>query len=131
MGVMRANFVVFPLSIRNSPAAIAHLINQVGVKHILVSGEQPIRDLAQDSLDMLKLQYPSAVEPEVSPMLTFEELFRPSVEGSVANPLPYQFTGADSPSVILHSSGSYLMISLFTCATMIYICVAYRLNSVS
>ncbi|KAI0926159.1 hypothetical protein AcV5_008690 [Taiwanofungus camphoratus] len=94
MSVMRANYIVFPISPRNSPAAVAHLINKVGVKHVLVGCEQVMQDLAKDALCILKNQYFSTPEPQLSPMPLLE-LFLPPSESDVSitsltEELPYK-----------------------------------------
>ncbi|EGO01125.1 hypothetical protein SERLA73DRAFT_72094 [Serpula lacrymans var. lacrymans S7.3] len=73
--IMCTNYIAFPISPRNSATAIAHLINAVGVKHILVGREQSMLDLIRDTLEILKSQYPSVPAPALSPMLLFEDLF--------------------------------------------------------
>ncbi|KAH7906260.1 hypothetical protein BJ138DRAFT_1016524, partial [Hygrophoropsis aurantiaca] len=75
MSIMRTNYIVFPISPRNSAAAVAHLINKVGVRHILVGREQAMLDLSKNSLDILRTQYPSQAVPELSTMPLFEDLF--------------------------------------------------------
>ncbi|KAF9812923.1 hypothetical protein IEO21_05878 [Rhodonia placenta] len=107
MAVIRANFVVFPLSIRNSPAAVAHLLNKAGVKHILTSKEQSIADLVRDALDILKTQYIPVTIPGVSSAFTFEELFLSPSNGLAASEeLPHDSRDPDAPTMIMHSSGS-------------------------
>lgn len=105
LGIMRANYVAFPISVRNSPAAVAHLIGKVGAKHLLVSGEQAIRDLVRDALDILKSQDAASV-PETSPMFVFEELYSSANDIVTSKDVPYVFRGPDAIGVILHSSGS-------------------------
>lgn len=110
---MRAGYAVFPLSIRNSPTAVAHLIDKTQVKHILVGQEQAMHDLLDDALDILKSKYPSTPVPGSSPLLVFGELYNSSSdERAVTSNLPYEFKGSDAPAMILHSSGS--------CSPMVY-----------
>ncbi|CCL99492.1 uncharacterized protein FIBRA_01510 [Fibroporia radiculosa] len=106
LGVIRANYTVFPISIRNSPAAVAHLLGQVGVDHVLVGLEQGSQDLANEAIALLKAQNPSAREPHLSPMFTYDDLYSPSSEPPTADELPYVFQGPDAPVLISHSSGS-------------------------
>ncbi|KAI0926228.1 putative NRPS-like protein biosynthetic cluster [Taiwanofungus camphoratus] len=107
ISVMRAGYAVFPLSIRNSPTAVAHLIDKTQVKHILVGQEQAMHDLLDDALDILKSKYPSTPVPGSSPLLVFGELYNSSSdERAVTSNLPYEFKGSDAPAMILHSSGS-------------------------
>ncbi|OSX58884.1 hypothetical protein POSPLADRAFT_1059977 [Postia placenta MAD-698-R-SB12] len=107
MAIIRANFVVFPLSTRNSPAAIAHLLNKVDAKHILASKEQSITDLVRDALDIMRTEYSPATIPTVSSTFTFEELFSSPSNGLVTSEeLPHNSREPDAPALILHSSGS-------------------------
>ncbi|KAL6306740.1 hypothetical protein BKA93DRAFT_894740 [Sparassis latifolia] len=89
MSIMRANYVAFPISPRNSPEVVAYLISKVAVKHILVGREQSMLDLVKSALDILETQYPSATTPEMSPMLLFEELFLSTAEAVPADGLVY------------------------------------------
>ena len=75
MGIMRANYTVFPISIRNSPAAVAHLLNQVGVDHVLVGPERVSQDLANEAIRLYKAQNPSARELNFSPIVEEGTLF--------------------------------------------------------
>ncbi|KAH9840963.1 uncharacterized protein C8Q71DRAFT_854811 [Rhodofomes roseus] len=107
MSIMRAGYVVFPLSPRNSPAAIAHLVVKANVKHILVGREKAMTDLASSAFDILKAEHPSTALPDLSPMLSFEELYLPPGEGAVSSAdIPYRPHGSDDPAMLLHSSGS-------------------------
>ena len=107
MGIMRANYAIFPISVRNSPAAIAHLISAVGVKHILVGAQPAIQDLTKSALEVLATEYPLAGVPELSPMLTFKELYSGSVEHVLTKEdVPFEFKGPDAVVMYLHSSGA-------------------------
>ncbi|KAH9917018.1 uncharacterized protein B0H18DRAFT_1123857 [Fomitopsis serialis] len=109
MGIMRANYVPFTISSRNSAAAVAHLLSKVDVKHLLIGREQAMHDLAEEAFAILKEQSADASVPSTSSMPVFEELFKPSSEDDAAlelSALPYKSRGADAPAIILHSSGS-------------------------
>lgn len=108
MSIMRANYAAFPISPRNSPAAVAHLINKVGAKHVLVGREQSMHDLADSTLEILRTQYFSCPAPELSPLPLFEELYLPPSEVSVTkDDVPYEYKGPDAVIEYLHSSGDY------------------------
>ncbi|KAF7349949.1 Acetyl-CoA synthetase-like protein [Mycena venus] len=103
----RANYVVFPLSPRNSPPAIAHLLDKVGVKHLLVGHEPSMQDLAAAAFDILVEKYPQRELPDVSHVPLFEELFFPeNVRTLTPESVPYEYKGPDAIVLILHSSGS-------------------------
>ncbi|KAH7912698.1 hypothetical protein BJ138DRAFT_1083028 [Hygrophoropsis aurantiaca] len=107
IGIMRANHIAFLISPRNSPTAVAHLLEKVGVDHILVGGEQVVQDLANDALDILRNQYSSARIPELSAMFVFEELFLEQAQAlGTQDMFPYTNRGPDATVLILHSSGS-------------------------
>ncbi|KAF8626806.1 hypothetical protein AX17_006463 [Amanita inopinata Kibby_2008] len=104
MAVMRAGYALFPISPRNSPAAIAHLIDAVGVKHILLGREPAMRNLAAEVVKILKTEYPSTQEPGFSPLPIFEELFLD--DGIDSEPLPFGRKGPNDTILYFHSSGS-------------------------
>ncbi|KAH9911161.1 uncharacterized protein B0H18DRAFT_945218, partial [Fomitopsis serialis] len=108
LGIIRANCVAFPISTRNSPAAVAHLIEKTGVKHILVGREQAMRELVAQSLEVLRTQYPAFPQPELSPMPVFAELYTSddSDEALSSVDAPYERQDSDTLALILHSSGS-------------------------
>ncbi|KAJ7449030.1 hypothetical protein B0H11DRAFT_2079260 [Mycena galericulata] len=103
----RANYVAFPISPRNSPAAVAHLIDKVGVKHLLIGQEPAMLELANAAGDILKEKYPLTSRPDMSYVPLFEDLFLPESERLLGpDDLPYEYKGPDSPACIFHSSGS-------------------------
>ncbi|KZT01340.1 acetyl-CoA synthetase-like protein [Laetiporus sulphureus 93-53] len=106
MSIMRANCIAFPISPRNSPLAVAHLVSKTGVRHILVGREQATTDLANEAIQILKLQHPSVALPELSPMPLLEELFLPPEEQLSGDLVKYRYRGPDATAIILHSSGS-------------------------
>ncbi|KZT66300.1 acetyl-CoA synthetase-like protein [Daedalea quercina L-15889] len=107
VSIMRANHIVFPISPRNSPAAIAHLIHKANIKHILVGRDHAMQNLVEGALHLLRAQYQDTAVPGTSHMPAFDELF---VEGDQGEPLtsvlPFKYRGPDSPVLFLHSSGS-------------------------
>ncbi|KAI3597624.1 hypothetical protein WG66_003128 [Moniliophthora roreri] len=58
---MRANYVLFPISPRNSAIAVAHLVAQAKVGHVLVCAEDPTRELLDIALNILKERYTSTI----------------------------------------------------------------------
>ncbi|KAJ6555930.1 hypothetical protein B0H19DRAFT_1210704 [Mycena capillaripes] len=103
----RANYVVFPISPRNSFPAIAHLLDKVGVKHLLIGHESSMQELAVAALDILKEKYRQRELPDVSHVPLFEELFFPENERTLTpESVPYEYKGPDATVLILHSSGS-------------------------
>lgn len=102
-GIIRAGYTPFPLSPRNSPAAIAHLLAKTGATHMFVSEDPSMQALSAGSLKMLAGQGGQKVERLPTPF--FDELYQPRPEED-ARPLP-PLAKADlsAAGVILHSSG--------------------------
>ncbi|KAK0483762.1 hypothetical protein IW261DRAFT_1332931 [Armillaria novae-zelandiae] len=108
MSLLRANYVFFPISPRNSPVAVAHLLHKVGVQHILVGRDASVQDLANSALEILKSQYLSDALPEQFPIPSFEDYFQSQWERNTDAELdlPLLPVDPDSPALYLHSSGT-------------------------
>ncbi|KAF9256609.1 acetyl-CoA synthetase-like protein [Marasmius fiardii PR-910] len=109
MSLLRADCVVFPISPRNSAAAVAHLLEKVGADHVLVGLEAAMQELVHEALKLFKTQFPSQQLPSFSPVFSFEDLFRPDWEGSVTlqpDELPLKLVNLHDTVLYLHSSGS-------------------------
>ncbi|KAF8989919.1 hypothetical protein BDQ17DRAFT_1393209 [Cyathus striatus] len=104
VGILHAGYQAFPISPRNSPAGVAHLLQTTGTKYLLLSHDPGIQRLAaltcaQPSMRVL------ASRPEMLPLPTFEYLFGTSEDDF--EPLPMSFHPEPStPALILHTSGS-------------------------
>ncbi len=106
MAVMRRGYAIIPISPRNSPAAVAHLIKTVCVQCILVGGEQSMSELTNESLISLKENYGDQIAPpQLIPMPCFEDLFRDT--GDSFERLPRVPEGSDNIVLYIHSSGIY------------------------
>ncbi|TFK39396.1 acetyl-CoA synthetase-like protein [Crucibulum laeve] len=104
VGVMRANMIVFPISPRNSAAAIAYIISKTGIAHILVSREHAMVNLVESSTAILEKDYPNVARPGISHMPLFEDLFGKQV---AENEVPlFERKNPDDILFYLHSSGS-------------------------
>ncbi|KAJ7844462.1 hypothetical protein B0H13DRAFT_2411530 [Mycena leptocephala] len=107
MSCLRANYVPFPISPRNSPSAVANLISKAGVRHLLIGHGPAMAHLAEDAIGILKEEYSTTAVPDVSYVPSFEDLFisasdtRPTPED-----LPFEYHGPDAAACIIHSSGS-------------------------
>ena len=101
--IIRAGHVVFPISPRNSPAAIAYLLSKMGAMYIFVGSEDALQDLAAAAFRNL-----SDSKNRVPIQAQFPT-FADAYEAGIADPFeplpPLQFEWND-PLVILHSSGS-------------------------
>ncbi|KAK6966634.1 acetyl-CoA synthetase-like protein [Favolaschia claudopus] len=104
---LRANYIPFAISPRNSPAAIAHLIEKTAVQHLLIGHEPSMLELVNTSLDILRDRSPTCRLPDVSYVPLFEQLFLPEDQRiSTPNDIPYEYSGPDHTALIMHSSGS-------------------------
>ncbi|KAK0210917.1 hypothetical protein DFS33DRAFT_1371246 [Desarmillaria ectypa] len=74
--LLHANYVFFPISPRNSPVAVAHLLHKIGLQYVLVGRDASMQDLANEALEILKSQYSSDALPELSPIPVFEDYFQ-------------------------------------------------------
>jgi acyl-CoA synthetase (AMP-forming)/AMP-acid ligase II len=73
MSCLRANYLVFPISPRLSPPAIAHLLAKAGANYLLIC--PTTSDLATAAMQTLQDQYPETAAPGVSLIPSFEDLF--------------------------------------------------------
>ncbi|KAM5543840.1 hypothetical protein V8D89_002457 [Ganoderma adspersum] len=102
LGILRAGHVAFPISPRNSPAAVADLLQKTRCVHILLSQDVHITGLARDALGEV-----DGVSQYAMPQ--FESLYPagPSQKDSeVEDALEAPTYDLESPAIILHSSGS-------------------------
>lgn len=100
---MRAGFTVFPISPRNSPEAIAHLLKKSAARHLMVSGEPMLQRLAATSLELLRAD--GHPEIPVSNMPQFEELYPQDCSHTEFKYYPAVKFDLHAPAFILHSSG--------------------------
>ncbi|KAF5371569.1 hypothetical protein D9758_003563 [Tetrapyrgos nigripes] len=107
MSILRADKIFFPISPRNSAAAVAHLLRKVEVDHILIGHDSAMETLVTDALKILRASSADAEVkiPLLSLMLTFEDLFLP-VQDQAESDLPLVHTDPDEIVLYLHSSGS-------------------------
>lgn len=104
VGIVRAGYTAFPISPRNSPAAIAHLLSKTKVSHVFVGVEQAMHDLVAASLKVM--EEPGDKKPETSVMPLFEEIYKPLTESFEL--LSVEKPALETTAIILHSSGSSL-----------------------
>ena len=101
-GIFRTGYTVFPISPRNSPAAVAHLLRKANVSHVLVGSESSLQGLIASSLELL--DGPKDSNPTISVVPSFHEIYKPETEPF--EPLAPGTFRLENPAVILHSSGS-------------------------
>jgi acyl-CoA synthetase (AMP-forming)/AMP-acid ligase II len=104
---MRAGFVAFPISTRNSPESVAHLLKVTGTQHLYVSADPAMQSLASDAINRTSSTGPI----QTHSTFTFEDLYdsaHPQVQSRNTVLLPDLVIGNMKEScVILHSSGEY------------------------
>lgn len=103
IGVQRAGFVSFPISSRNSPSAVAHLLTKTSSEYLVVGPEQSLQDLAAAAFHLM--QEAGGSIPHKMQMPVFENLYL-SEAGAPFVPLPPLNADLDEPTVMMHSSGS-------------------------
>ncbi|KAA1476420.1 acetyl-CoA synthetase-like protein [Dentipellis sp. KUC8613] len=103
IGIMRLGFTPFPISPRNSAAAVAHLVEATGLNHMLVSPDSSMRRLSEEAAEMLGKD---GIEFDVLPMVQFGELFPSDDQEALNLDAPVREFGAEEVALILHSSGS-------------------------
>ena len=100
---MRSGCGVFPISVRNSPAAVAHLLTKMSVAHLLIGPEPQYQELAASALKLMNNS--GTPIPETSTMLMFTDIFKD--EDEPWEPLPEVKLNWDDVALVQHSSGEY------------------------
>lgn len=105
---MRLGLTPFPLSVRNSPVAVAHLINKAQLLQVFVSPDPAMQRLVAEARDILRRD---GLDIEVMDMIQFEDL-QDKLEGTGVNDvarlteeLKLQKVNMNDTAVIIHSSG--------------------------
>ena len=108
MGILRAGYICFPISPRNSPAAIANLLNKTSSDHVVVGREQSFQDLLSMALKILKTDYADEYSGDipVSSMPVFEDLYLDNLQDVAEVPPPLPKTNINDTLLIAHSSGT-------------------------
>jgi acyl-CoA synthetase (AMP-forming)/AMP-acid ligase II len=106
VGILRAGFSVFPISPRNSPEAVAHLLKKTGSNYLLVGSEPMPQKLADAALELLRADGHPGIP--FSHMPHYEDLYpRDDSDGEFENYPTVKFDPG-APSLILHSSGQHV-----------------------
>lgn len=95
---MRAGFIPFPISLRNSAAAVTNLLIKTECKYWYVSDDIPTKKLADTVTGHLDGHQIKTLE-----VPTLSELFSAPTEAPLP---PLGSIGLDQPCIIQHSSGS-------------------------
>ncbi|KII90166.1 hypothetical protein PLICRDRAFT_40364 [Plicaturopsis crispa FD-325 SS-3] len=100
MGIMRSGHIPFPISPRNSPPIVTHLLNKTSASILFVSPDPAMQSLA--AAGSKDINYAGL---ELHDMPLHEALF-PAEDGPVPTPPITQWLAANELALILHSSGS-------------------------
>lgn len=108
MGIIRAGFVAFPVSTRNSAVGVANLLYETKCEFLFVSEDASMQTLASDALNYLKasdsLKNHAPVHQLVVPSIA--ELL-PQQDDNFAPLPPFKPASMNTPALILHSSGRH------------------------
>ncbi|KAJ7058659.1 hypothetical protein C8F01DRAFT_1302507, partial [Mycena amicta] len=97
-GLMLAGYIPFPLSPRNSDAAIVHLLQSSGCHHLMVSSDPAMQTLAATVTARLP-------ELQTLKLPSYQEIFEPS-EGILETSFERGKASLEETAVYMHSSGS-------------------------
>ena len=101
MGIMKTGNIIFPISTRNSPAAVVHLLEKTGANYLLVGREESHQTLAAASLELLKSK-----KPKTFPMFTFKDIYNDDSMDEDEVVFHRERPAMEDTAIILHSSGS-------------------------
>ncbi|KAG7443762.1 NRPS-like enzyme [Guyanagaster necrorhizus] len=102
-GLMRLGFIPFPISPRNSAAAVAHLIKSTDSKHLIVSQDPSLQKVA-DTVCHQFWETEGGDKITTIPMPCFSDLF--STKPGTCEPLPPVHPDWSQTAFIMHSSGT-------------------------
>jgi acyl-CoA synthetase (AMP-forming)/AMP-acid ligase II len=105
MGIIRAGYVAFPISPRNSALGVANLLVKTKCVHMFVSEDLAMKTLAENALEILRSDPELSKHPKVHKLSlpTFDYLY--PEEDDAFEPLSPFKCSIDTPAFILHSSG--------------------------
>lgn len=101
VGALRTGWTLFPISPRNSPQAVAHLLQKTGVTHLFISAEASVQQLADDALRQLE-----SINVEKLPMPTYDALYTPKTGVLEFEHEPFGEFSMDDDAIVIHSSGT-------------------------
>ena len=98
MGILRAGHILFPVSVRNGAAAVADLLRRTGCRHVLVSNDRYMLDIAEEAAR-------EVAGVALNPVQTFAQLFSDDIlDHGTECPWSTEYDVNDV-AMILHSSG--------------------------
>ncbi|KAK0215362.1 NRPS-like enzyme [Armillaria nabsnona] len=100
VSIMRLGYIPFPISVRNSAPAVAHLMKTTNAKYLIISGDPPVQAIA----DLVCHQYDGDSITTI-PMPKFNDIY--SCDLKTHEPLPpFKQPEWTQTALILHSSGT-------------------------
>ncbi|KAF9034495.1 acetyl-CoA synthetase-like protein [Hymenopellis radicata] len=99
VGMFRGGIPFFPISPRNSPAAIAHLLKTTRPSHLFISSDTPMQELMAESMALLE----ENDKPIVAAMPVYEDIYTGEREFQELPPKPRDLSAT---RIVAHSSGS-------------------------
>ncbi|KAI0746390.1 acetyl-CoA synthetase-like protein [Daedaleopsis nitida] len=96
LGILRAGHIAFPISPRNSAAAVAHLLRTTGCKHVIVSQDAYTQSVTGEAMSTVE-------QVTLHPTFVLSDLLSATND---AIDTPAVKFNRDDPAVILHSSGT-------------------------
>ncbi|KAI0313071.1 acetyl-CoA synthetase-like protein [Amylostereum chailletii] len=100
VGINHTGCTAFPLSLRNSPAAIAHLLKVTGVLYMFVGDDPSTQSLASAAIALLAAEDVNII---ALPMPHFEDVYN---DGQGYHHVRIRPVEKDMISLVFHSSGS-------------------------
>lgn len=102
-GALMLGYTVFPISPRNSPAAVAALLLKTKAADLFLSSEPALQTLAELSLTQLDAE----VKVRLHAMPSFDKLYGEEFMNGLSSldGIPLASVDLDSPAMIFHSSG--------------------------
>ena len=102
LGILRLGHAVFFISPRNSSEAVSHLLVSLGATHLVVGLDESVRNNAAAALHDLREK--NLKIPDTSSMLTFEEVYLPTLKANFEL-LPSIKFNIRGSCIFLHTSG--------------------------
>ncbi|KAI0325861.1 acetyl-CoA synthetase-like protein [Cubamyces sp. BRFM 1775] len=100
VAIMGLGYIVLPLSPRNSPTVIAHLLEKTGARQLYVSADDAMQNLSRASMEILAQK---GIKVDVVPMITTEDWSKPTKGTGRAAMKDIADTDV---TIIMHSSGT-------------------------
>ncbi|KAF5351531.1 hypothetical protein D9758_007233 [Tetrapyrgos nigripes] len=101
MGIMHAGFVPFPISTRNSEAAVAHLLKATNAVYVFANPDNTMQSLAQKACHRLG----EGNGIQILPTPVFDDFYKPTQKDFKSSARSRKIE-LDDTAFILHSSGS-------------------------